>query len=219
MGRSRLIVVIPAHNEEATIGAVVRGAAAHAEVVVVDDCSTDGTAAAARAAGAHVVSNAVNLRYDGSIAAGFAEAERLGADAVVTMDADGEHAPERVAEFRRLLLDENVPLVLGVRPRKQRLAEVVVGWYVRLRYGVKDVLCGMKGFHMALYRENDGFDHVGGVNTELALNAIRRGHAFRQIPVWGTPRADAPRFGRALRANWQILRALGRVLALDVARP
>lgn len=85
MDRSLLAVVIPAHNEERTVGEVVRGAIGYGTVIVVDDGSTDRTAELARAAGATVLSNSANLGYDGSIAVGFAEAQRLGAEAVVTM--------------------------------------------------------------------------------------------------------------------------------------
>ncbi|HLO75193.1 MAG TPA: glycosyltransferase family 2 protein [Magnetospirillum sp.] len=209
---SELIVVIPAHNEAATIGAVVAGARLHARVIVVDDGSTDDTGAIAEAAGAQIIRNRPGLGYDGALQAGAAAAVAAGARAVVTMDADGEHAPELVADFRRLLLQDKVPLVLGVRPRKQRLAEYLVGWYCRWRWGIRDILCGMKGFDVALYHQNGGLDHVRGVNMELALTALSHGHRFAQIPVYGTPRPDQPRFGRRWHANKAILAAFLRVL-------
>lgn len=208
----RLAIVIPAYREAASIGPVVAAACAHGTVIVVDDCSPDDTGPIAAAAGAHVIRNDPNRGYDGTLSHGFEEAARLGFGHVVTMDADGEHAPHLLAEFRRLLIDEGVPLVLGVRPRKQRLSEVIMGWYVRARWGVKDILCGMKGYDLALWRANGGFDHTDSVGTELALNSIRRGARFRQVPVSGTPRADAPRFDRRLRANLRIFGALWRAM-------
>lgn len=212
MAGSDLIVVIPAHDEAATIGAVVAGARPHARIIVVDDGSSDDTGAIAEAAGARVIRNRPGLGYDGALRVGAAAAVAEGARAIVTMDADGEHAPELVAEFRRLLLQDGVPLVLGVRPRRQRLAESLVGGWCRLRWGIRDILCGMKGFSVALYHENGGLDHVGGVNMELAVAAVRRGHRFAQVPVHGTPRPDQPRFGRRWRANKAILAAFLRVL-------
>ena len=89
---SRVIAVIPAFNEAKTIAAVVQGLRAHvAEVIVVDDHSSDATGDEARRAGAIVLRNNANLGYDGSLNAGFAEAARRGADIILTFDADGEH--------------------------------------------------------------------------------------------------------------------------------
>lgn len=212
MGYNRLAVVIPAFCEERTIVNVVRKAREHAEVIVVDDCSDDKTGALAREAGATVVCNGINRGYDGTLSAGFAAAAEAGFSHVVTLDADGEHDPALVAAFRAALLDRDMPLVLGVRPRKQRLAETVMGLAIRLRFGAHDILCGMKGYDLALWQFNGGFDYHEGIGTELAVNALKAGIPFEEIRVGGTPREDAPRFDRRWRANIRIMRALGRAL-------
>lgn len=216
MDRSRLAILIPAFREAATIGAVVKAAREYADVIVVDDASPDETGAEAANAGAIVVRNETNLGYDGTLNRAFEKAQELGFGFAVTMDADGEHNPALVNAFKMLLMEEAVPLVLGVRPRKQRFAEIVMGLYVRLRFGVKDILCGMKGYDMKLVLANGGFDHTNSIGTELAINSLRRGIAFRQIPVSGTQRRDAPRFDRHLRANMRILAALGKIIRSDI---
>src|SRR3954454_15152563 len=86
------IIVIPAYNEEATVAQVVREAIQVADrVVVVDDGSRDRTSALAGEAGAVVVRHAVNRGLGGALGTGLAAAVKLDADAVVTMDADGQH--------------------------------------------------------------------------------------------------------------------------------
>ena len=217
MDRCQLAVLIPAYREGRTIGGIVAAALPYSQVIVVDDCSPDDTSCRAKEAGAIVVRNETNLGYDGTLNRAFETAVSAGFDCVVTMDADGEHDPALLGEFSRLLLDEGIPLVLGVRPRKQRFAEVVMGLYVRLRFGVSDILCGMKGYHLSLMLENNGFDHTNSIGTELAINSIRRGSTYRQIGVYGKPREGQPRFGRRLSANWRILAALWRVLRQDIA--
>lgn len=212
MDRPRLAVLIPAHREGGTIGPVVAGATAFGEVIVVDDGSPDDTGARAAAAGATVVRNDPGRGYDGALDRAFAAAIELGFTHAVTMDADGEHDPARLAEFRRLLLEERARLVLGVRRRKQRLAEIVMGLYIRARFGPRDILCGMKGYDLRLVADNGGFDHTGSIGTEVAIAALRRGVPFSEVRVTGTPRTDAPRFDRRLRANWRILRALWRAM-------
>ena len=91
----RVVVVLPALNEEATIGDVVRGLprATVSEVVVVDNGSTDATAARARAAGATVVSEP-RRGYGSACLAGLAAARPAPDDLVALMDADGADAPE-----------------------------------------------------------------------------------------------------------------------------
>lgn len=223
MDRPRLVAVIPAFNEAATIEQVVANASHHCAVLVVDDCSKDGTGAKAQAAGAIVVRNPRNLGYEGALNRGFEAALERGFSYIVTVDADGEHDPAALAAFARELIDRRTPLVLGVRPRRQRLAEVIMGLYVRCRFGAHDILCGMKGYDAELVRQNGGFDTSNAVGTELALNSIRRGSRFEEIRITGRRRSDAPRFDRRWRANLRILRVLGRLLRDDlrhlVSRP
>jgi len=216
VGGFGLAIIIPAYREAHSIERVARAAAAYGGLIVVDDCSPDDTGELAERAGAAVVRNPHNLGYDGTLSRGFEEAARRGFTHAVSMDADGEHDPATLAEFRRLLLEERVPLVLGVRPRKARLSEIVMGWYVRWRFGANDILCGMKGYDLTLWHANGGFDHTNSIGTELALNSLRRGAAFRQVRVPGVPRQDAPRFDRRLRANFRIFGALLKAIGQDV---
>lgn len=216
MDGPRLAIVIPAYREAATIGAVIDAARHHGEVIVVDDGSPDATAEVAERNRAVVVRNATNVGYEGSLNRGFEEAAKRGFTHVVTLDADGEHDPDVIARVRRLMFEEQIALVLGVRPRKQRLAEQIMGLYVSARYGAKDILCGLKGYDLDLWRANGSFDTSGNVGTELATSALRRGVAFREVPVIGKPRGDAPRFDSRLRANWRILRALVRLIRADL---
>jgi len=215
--RHRTAVLIPAFRETETIADVVAAAVRQARVIVVDDCSPDDTAAKAEAAGAVVLRNTMNLGYEGSLNRAFEKAVEMGFEFAITMDADGEHDPALIARFRDILETEHVPLLFGVRPRKQRLAETIMGLYVKARFGVDDILCGMKGYDLRLFSDNGGFDRTGSIGTELALNSLRRGASFRQLPVSGTPRRDAPRFDRRWRANWRILSALTRLIGRDIA--
>jgi glycosyltransferase involved in cell wall biosynthesis len=211
----RLVAIVPAYNEAATIGAVVAAARNYAEVLVVDDCSRDGTPERAEEAGATVVRNPHNLGYEGTLNHGFEVALARGFDCMVTLDADGEHDPELLAAYRDALVGQQVPLVLGRRPHKPRFAEKVMGVYIRLRYGPRDIVCGMKGYAAELVRQNGGFDTTKSVGVELAINSIRRGSKFVEIAVAGTPRQDAPRFDRRWRANVRMLKVLWRLMLQD----
>lgn len=216
MDGSRLAVVIPAYCESGTIGRIVTAAKEFGPVLVIDDCSPDDTGARAKAAGAVVFRNPTNKGYDGSLIRGLEEARALGFECAVTIDADGEHDPALLLEFRRLLLEARVPLVLGVRPHKQRIAEAIMGGYIKLRFGVDDILCGMKGYRLSALEATGKAKYDHSIGTGPAIGLLRRGAHFVQVPVWGKARVDKPRFGGGGGANWRILRALWRVLLQDI---
>ena len=139
LNRSQLAIIIPAFDEEATISSVIEKAMPFGNVIVVNDGSRDKTGSIARAIGAHVIDNPTNLGYDKSLEAGFLAANKLGFHAAITMDADGEHSPNALESFVHALIDKNIPLILGIRSKKPRLTEEVMGIIVRGRYGVNDI--------------------------------------------------------------------------------
>lgn len=207
MDRLRIALVIPALNEAATIGDVVARAIKYGTCVVVDDGSTDATALTARAAGAVVISHAVNQGYDAAINTGFQTAASSGCDAIITLDADGQHNPELLQKFIDSL-QSGADMVLGVRDQRPRLAEHVFAFYTQWRFGIADPLCGMKAYRTELYKALGHFDLQGSIGTELMLFGARRGFNMASIPFLVGERVGQPRFGRKLAANLKIFRAL-----------
>mgnify|MGYP003343399732 CR=1 FL=1 len=211
-----VVIVIPAFNESASVGRVVRAVARHGSIVVVDDGSTDDTVAAARDAGAVVVQHGSNRGYDQALQTGFEQADRMDAEVVVTFDADGQHDAAVLERFTGPIASGRAELVLGVRPRGARWAEVLFSGYTRWRFGVPDILCGLKGYHMSLYRAHGRFDGTNSVGTELALAGLHGGARTFLTPIPIAPRTGVPRFGRAWRANIRILRAMLAALRMDL---
>jgi glycosyltransferase involved in cell wall biosynthesis len=207
MDRSRLGIVIPALNEEQSIGGVVRACREYGVPIVVDDGSCDRTADISRSEGAEVVSHPLNRGYDAAIDSGFRRADALGCEFVVTIDADGQHNPELLAKYSALL-EGGADVVIGNRSRRQRLAEHCFAYLTALLYGIADPLCGLKGYRLAVYRALGHFDSYGSVGTELALFAVRSGYRIEQLPVPVRERIGTPRFGRTIAANYKIFRAL-----------
>jgi glycosyltransferase involved in cell wall biosynthesis len=115
----RHLAVVPAYNEAATVGDVVRRIHADApewDVVVVDDGSTDATADVAKAAGARVVRLPFNLGIGGAVQAGFIFAREHGYDVMAQVDGDGQHDPAELARLVDHIREHpNLDMVCGSR--------------------------------------------------------------------------------------------------------
>jgi glycosyltransferase involved in cell wall biosynthesis len=113
-----VLVVIPAHDEEASLAATLTAVREHlrgAEIVVIDDSSTDRTAQIAAAAGAAVVTLPCNLGYGGAVQAGFKYALARGSRVVLQLDADGQHDPASAAALLAPVLAGEVDVAIGSR--------------------------------------------------------------------------------------------------------
>lgn len=200
----RPLVVIPAFNEEATVGEVVAEviAAGFPEVLVVDDASTDATGDRARGAGAHVVTLPINLGAWGATQCGIRYALRHNYSAVITMDADGQHF---AGEIARLVGAANgVDGVIGSCPeRASRLRRIAWAWF-RLLTG-QPIIDFTSGFR--LYRRRAMEVLAGEAASQLDYQDVgvldllaQHGLSVREVPVRMGPRRVG---GSRVFANWR----------------
>jgi len=113
-----LMIIVPAYNEEAAVGHVVEGirrVVPGVPVVVIDDCSTDATAAVAKAAGAQVLSLPHHLGLGGGVQAGYKLAYELGYRYVIRLDGDGQHDPSDIPRIYEALQTSGCQMVIGSR--------------------------------------------------------------------------------------------------------
>ncbi|WP_363267347.1 glycosyltransferase family 2 protein [Cellulomonas sp.] len=109
-------LVVPLYNEGSVVGDVISAAlAVFPRIVVVDDGSSDDSAAVARRAGALVVEHPLNLGQGAALQTGFEAARLLGAEYVVTFDADGQHRTDDAAAMVERLRQDDADVVLGSR--------------------------------------------------------------------------------------------------------
>ncbi len=136
----RILAVIPAFNEAPRVGAVVRDTARFLPVLVVDDGSADETASAAETAGATVLRQTPNQGKGAALKAAFEWAIHEGWDAVVTLDADGQHDPAEIPGFLDVHETRNADLVIGARdyhhmPPQRRLSNTLSRWIISWAVG------------------------------------------------------------------------------------
>jgi glycosyltransferase involved in cell wall biosynthesis len=207
MDKCRVGVVIPAYNEAETIANIVRAARKYAVPIVVDDGSIDGTATLALKWGAVVVFHESNRGYDIALNSGFKKAADLGLQVIITLDADGQHAPMLIQQFIDAI-DSGADIVVGVRNKLQRITEHIFSLYTNVFFGLKDPLCGMKAYRISIYRSLGHFDSYGSVGTELMFYAIRKRYKLKQIAFTVCDRNGESRFGKIFSANYKIIRAM-----------
>jgi glycosyltransferase involved in cell wall biosynthesis len=117
-GSSRNLAVVPAYNEVASVADVVASLHEHApdfDVLVIDDGSTDETAAIARAAGARVLRHPFNLGIGGAVQSGFVFALEQGYDRMVQVDGDGQHVAEEISVLQQAMDTDPTDVVCGSR--------------------------------------------------------------------------------------------------------
>lgn len=114
----RLLIVIPAYNEQDTIGHVVQAihtSVPAADILVIDDGSTDQTARKAEVAGAYVLHHPFNLGIGGAVQTGLKFAQQGGYTMAIRLDADGQHDPTRIPLVRAALRSGRADVIIGSR--------------------------------------------------------------------------------------------------------
>lgn len=227
-----VLVVIPALNEEDSVAAVVRDVRASvptATCLVIDDGSTDATAARAAEAGAVVLTLPFNLGVGGAMRAGFRFARDQGFEVVLQVDADGQHDATVIPDLIAGL--EGADLVIGARfagvgdygvkgPRKWAM-RVLASIISRVaRTPLTDVTSGFKAAGpraVALFAHTYPAEYLGDTIEALVI-AARAGLVIRQVPVAMRPRQGGEPSHGPIRAAVYLLRACA-AFALAMMRP
>jgi glycosyltransferase involved in cell wall biosynthesis len=218
-------IVVPAFNEASVIAGVVgRIAERYPHVVVVDDGSSDETAAQARQATPHVLRHMINRGQGAALQTGIDYALKCGAAYVVTFDADGQHNVEDIGELLKPIVAGECDIALGSRflgaavgipaSRRTMLKLAVVFTRVFNRVRVTDAHNGLRAFSRRAAQRiritNDGMAHASEILDEVRGTGL----AWREVPVsihyTEYSLAKGQSTGHAFRVAFQYL--LGKVL-------
>lgn len=208
------LILIPAYNEARTIGGLLGAITERdpsAPILVVDDGSSDGTANAARAAGARVISHPVNLGYGAALQTGYRYALRENFARVIQLDADGQHDPDSMGRIQQKL-DEGYDLVLGSRfldggsyrpPFARRIGIRIFSLITGIVLGrhISDATTGYQGLSrrmFAFYDRRATFPH-DYPDANIIIRAARAGHRLVEVPVLMRANPD----GGTLHVGWK----------------
>lgn len=220
-----VVLFLPARDEEETVAAVLRRvppqiAGRPVRCVVVDDGSTDATAARAAEAGARVVSHPVGCGLGAAVRSGLTEASRLHPAAVAFCDADGEYAPEELAAVVGPVLAGEADYVIGsrfagrierMRPHRRLGNRVLTRWLAFVaRRPVSD---GQSGYRALSRRAAAAAEIAHDFNYAqvLTLDLLAKGYRYAEVPISYRFRTHGRSFVRLLPYLRAVLPAMWRV--------
>lgn len=184
--KPKIMIGIPAFNEEDTVGQIVTKAKMYGDVFVVDDGSTDDTMQVAFEAGTKIIRHNHNLGYGSSLLNLFFEAEKNGYDVLVTLDADGQHDPSEIPDFIKAL--SNVDIVLGNRFKNHKnhtpfFRKLGIKVLSNLNF-VGDAQCGFRAYNKkAIHEIWSDLDASGmGASVEILQIMRNKNLDYKEIP-------------------------------------
>ncbi len=222
----RVAIVIPAYQAAATIGDVVsraRTVLPDAQVILIDDGSDDGTGEEGRMRGAVVVTHARNRGKGVALRSGLARACTEGAEAIVTLDADGQHLPSEIPRILQPIQDRAADLVLGARARSgpMPVSRRFTNWLsasLASRIGgqtVTDAQTGFRAFTRAVAEQVQPAGDRYEFEANFLLEALRAGYRVASVEVptiYGAP-SHFRHFGDTWRMARAFARHAGRIVA------
>jgi len=190
-----ITVILPAYEEEVSIGSMVLLTKLYADrIIVVDDGSNDRTADIAKKAGAEVIVHATNKGKGSALKTGFAAAINMGADIIVTMDADGQHNPTEIPKLVAPIIKAEADMVNGSRylnkhdkntPIYRRIGQTVLDGFTNVTSGLKvtDSQSGFRAFAAStidifLFKANGM-----AIESEMLTDAGKAGLRIKEVEI------------------------------------
>ena len=193
--KPKIYIVIPAYNEENSISGVIKDLKEYKyhKIIIVDDGSTDNTLKVARQTGVIVIKHPINLGQGAALRTGMDLALELGADIIVTFDADGQHLAKDINKLIKPVTSNEVDIALGSRfmdnssntPWLKKVLLKIGVILVFLMYGIMltDTHNGLKAMsRLAAQKisiESRGMEHASEIIGKIKVNKIK----FKEIPV------------------------------------
>ncbi len=206
------LIIVPAYNEENTIGNLLKQIDNKYDVVVVDDGSADSTSDLSKKLGAKVIKSEKNNGVDYSINLGFEYAVKNNYKYVVTIDADGQHSVSDLEKIIDILKNQDCDLVISQRDSLPRFSEKIFSLYTLLRFGIKDLLSGLKGYNIEVFKQYGTYRSFNSIGTELSVFTLKKGYRIKKIDINVNDRKDKPRLGGIFIGNFRIIVALIRLI-------
>ena len=190
--REKVIIGLPAYNEERAVAGVVLQVKEYADkVIVVNDGSVDNTAKMARLAGAEVVEHGENKGYGAAIQTILVEAGRRNADILVIIDADAQHNPNEIPRLIEAVMSGS-DVVIGSReshkdviPGYRRLGQSILAKFTNIaaRQNLSDTESGFRAYSRKAIMEMELKQQGMAISAEIISDASHKGLKISEVPI------------------------------------
>ena len=189
--KEKILAIIPAFNEAQRIGPVITESLQFLPLLVVDDGSVDATIQIAKECGADVLEQHPNQGKGAALKAGFRHALDSGFDAVVTLDADGQHDPAEIPKFLRKYEDAEADLIIGARdfsqmPPVRRIANWLGKHSLSWAMG-ETILDNQSGYRLIskkLFRDLASIEEAGfEFEVEMIVTCVSQGFTLEWVDI------------------------------------
>jgi glycosyltransferase involved in cell wall biosynthesis len=190
----KVVIGIPAFNEEKNIGAIlVKLKKISKDIIVCDDGSGDLTAEIAKELGADVISHKRNLGYGAGIRSIFLKAREINADVLITFDADGQHRIEDIDSVLKPMINDEADIIIGSRfltennkiPKYRRIGIKAITSITNSSIGKKlsDSQSGFRAYNKKILENITPSESGMGVSTEILIKASKKKFRISEVPI------------------------------------
>ena len=191
----KIIVGIPAFNEEKNIAAIITKLADITDTIIVcNDGSSDLTSDIAEKMGAFIINHEKNLGYGAAIRSIFLKAKELNGDILVTFDADGQHRIEDIEKVTKPIINQEVDLVIGSRfldesekevPQYRKVGIKVITKItnVSIKKQLTDSQSGFRAYSKKVLAELNPSELGMGISTEILIKASSKNFRITEVPI------------------------------------
>ena len=203
----KFIILIPSYNEKKTLVKVIKKLHKF-KIQIIDDCSQDNTNKAIKNfKNVRLYRNKINIGYEQSLKKGFKLLRNSNFDFIITMDADGEHSVTNIPKIIKYCKKYNPDLVIGNRHKKNRYIEMILSFFFKLRFDIKDPLSGFKAYKVKklnlILKKNKIKKYF---LVDLLKNFIKSKMKIMTLDIKSIPNfRRMPKVGRNLYVNSKIL--------------
>jgi glycosyltransferase involved in cell wall biosynthesis len=192
--KNKLFIIIPAYNEEKTIGKLLEKLKKknYKNIIVVNDCSKDKTSEIAEKSGAIVLNHIINRGLGGALRTGFEYAIQEKADVALTMDADLQHKVEEIPNVIKPVMDGKADVVIGVRtkdlhkmPASHKLANKIGNLVTFVFFGskVNDSQSGFRVFSLKALKKINLYTNQMEISSEIIGEIKKNKLKLVEIPI------------------------------------
>jgi len=209
-----IVILIPCYNEEKTVLHVNKIAKKFAEVLVIDDASTDNTKKILKKNRIKFFSNSVNQGYEKSLIDGFKFILKnfKKKKYILTLDADAEFQADGISKLISLIKKKNLNLVIGQRSKFNRFSEIFLNYFFFKKYKIKDPISGLKIYKIKFLKEIIKELSFSMFLVDIVCLFKKMNLKVKNIEVSVKKRLDKPRVGNYLNSNLKILKITFQVI-------